>query len=186
MLLMLPRLLILLATMMGPRAAGFGGAGRVMLSALLETLLSSLMAPVFMALQSRAVAQILMGRDSGWPAADRDDGSIAFIEAAKFSGWVSASALAVMALISVQVPTIFAWSLPVLLPMLFSPLLVWLTAHAGLGQKLQHWGLFLTPAEVSPEPILTESALAREWLESATDLLDNPVTLAASDLRVPA
>ena len=186
MLLLLPRLLILVATMSGPRAAGFGGPMRVMLSAILETALSSVMAPVFMALQSRAVAQILLGRDSGWPAADRDDGSIAFIEAFKFSGWVSASALTAMILIKIQVPTIFLWSLPVLLPMLLAPVLVWMTAHAGFGQKLQQWGLLLTPAEITPEPVLTESALAREWLEAPTAGLDGVSPSDLTVLGVPA
>lgn len=165
MLLLLPRALILLATMMGPRAAGFGGASKAFLSAILEIILSSAMAPVFMALQSRAVMQILMGRDSGWPAADRDDGSIAFIEAVKFAGWVSACGLIALGIIRIQVPSVLLWSLPVLVPMVLAPVLVWLTAHVGIGRWLQSAGLLLTPAEVAPESILTESALAREWLE---------------------
>ena len=43
---------------------------------LFETLISGLIAPVMMLIQSASVMAILSGRDSGWQAQRRDDGSL--------------------------------------------------------------------------------------------------------------
>jgi membrane glycosyltransferase len=47
---------------------GCGGAIPAFVSMLLETVLAALMAPVTMYVQSRGVAQVLAGHDSGWDA----------------------------------------------------------------------------------------------------------------------
>ena len=51
-----------------------GGAARGLVSLLIENVLAALMAPVTMYVQSRGVAEVLAGRDSGWDAQQRDDG----------------------------------------------------------------------------------------------------------------
>src|SRR3546814_5682546 len=57
---------------------GCGGAVRAFIGMLLETLLAALMAPVTMYVQSRGVAEVLAGKDSGWEWQPRADGSLPF------------------------------------------------------------------------------------------------------------
>src|SRR6266511_1189586 len=55
-----------------------GGALRTGISVLVEIVLSSLIAPVMMLMHSAEVVSIVTGRDTGWKAQRRDDGSIPF------------------------------------------------------------------------------------------------------------
>src|SRR5690606_35960432 len=72
-----PKLFGYLATVSDPvLRRGCGGALRAFAGMLLETLLAALMAPVTMYVQSRGVAEVLAGRDSGWETQRRDDGSL--------------------------------------------------------------------------------------------------------------
>ena len=108
-----------------------------------------------MLLQSRAVLEVLRGRDSGWPAAARDDGSLGFREALGRTWWI---AIFGAALIGVAAEWGAAesvlWLLPLAAPMVFAPVLTWATASAAFGRGTRAAGLFVAPAESEPEPIL--------------------------------
>src|SRR5258708_7712775 len=66
-LLLAPKLLGYLAMLFDAKTRrGFGGAIRAFLSMLAEVLISGLIAPIMMLIQSASVTGILMGRDSGW------------------------------------------------------------------------------------------------------------------------
>ena len=54
----------------------FFGFFTLILSTLVEVILSALLAPIMMVIQSGAVVNILSGRDTGWNPQRRDDGSI--------------------------------------------------------------------------------------------------------------
>jgi membrane glycosyltransferase len=77
--LLMPKLLGYLA-LLPDRAArrGTGGPVLALLSMLVEIVLSGLLAPLLMLTQSRAVYDILLGRDSGWQAQRRDSGASPF------------------------------------------------------------------------------------------------------------
>ncbi len=60
----------------GPERRGCGGAVRLVMSLLLETVVAGLLAPVVMLTQSVDVVAILLGRDSGWNPQRRDDGAV--------------------------------------------------------------------------------------------------------------
>jgi len=78
--LLLPKVLGYLAMLLDPvDRRGCGGAFRAFVSMLVETVLAALMAPVVMYVQSRGVAEVLSGRDSGWDAQQRDDGGISWM-----------------------------------------------------------------------------------------------------------
>ncbi len=64
-----------------------GGALRLVLSALIETLLSALIAPIAMLVQSGSVIQILLRRDAGWNPQRRDDGSIPLSDIVRRHRW---------------------------------------------------------------------------------------------------
>ena len=71
-----------------------GGAGRLTLSFLIEILLSALIAPIAMVVQSGSVFQILAGRDTGWNPQRRDDGSIPVSDIVRRHRWHTALGLA--------------------------------------------------------------------------------------------
>jgi membrane glycosyltransferase len=64
-----------------------GGGPRLVLSAIIEVILSALIAPILMLIQSGSVFQILWGRDTGWNPQRRDDGSIPMSEIVRRHRW---------------------------------------------------------------------------------------------------
>jgi len=80
-LLFVPKLGIVLHALHSGRAGAFGGSGRALLSALAEIAVSSTSAPILLMFQTRAVCQVLAGRDAGWPAQSREGGAVPLPEA---------------------------------------------------------------------------------------------------------
>ena len=127
----------------------FAGTIRLLAGILSETLLAALIAPLMMIFQSKAVTEILLGRDAGWQVQRRSGGEIAHREIyRKFA-----------------VPTLcgflmglsaFAVSLPLLLWM--SPVIVGLMIAIPLGlltsRRLGPAGLFATPEDNHPPPVV--------------------------------
>jgi membrane glycosyltransferase len=146
-LLFLPKLLIAMDAMFTGRAARFGGARSVLRSTGAELLLSSIIAPVQMMFQSRAVFQVLMGLDAGWPPQSRAGGRIGWAEAiATARGFVLAGAAALIASL-IWAPDLTLWLMPVMLPLLASPGLVKFLSHEDRS------GLFMVPCDVAPAPV---------------------------------
>jgi membrane glycosyltransferase len=108
-----------------------GGAAGLTGGVLVETVFSMLVAPILMLTQSTAVFQILLGRDSGWKAQRRDDGSMLIKDALKFHRWhVVIGAIA--ALLCWQVsPQVTGWMAPILLGLTLSVGLTWWTSRVG-------------------------------------------------------
>src|SRR5690606_34601377 len=90
-LLFLPKLLILIDAILRGRAKGYGGAFRASASVLTELLFSAIAAPVFLMFNTRSVLQVLGGRDGGWPAQSRGDGSLTLSEAWASGWWIVTS-----------------------------------------------------------------------------------------------
>ncbi len=68
-----PKLMALVLALGAPDVRrGFGGASMLVLGVLVETVASMLTTPVTMVMQSVAVADVLLGRDSGWSAQHRE------------------------------------------------------------------------------------------------------------------
>ena len=154
-LLLLPKLVGYLA-MLPDRAArrGFGGAIRAFLSMLTETLISGLIAPIMMLIQSASVMAILSGRDSGWQAQRRDDGTLPLRAVMRRYGWHTVFGL-LLALAAYEVSySLFAWMTPVIVGLILAvPLAQW-TANAETGRRLRRIKLLLTPEESRPPEIL--------------------------------
>lgn len=145
------------------RRAGAGGALGASRSVLAEAVVSSLLAPVAMALQSHAVAQILAGRDGGWNAQRRSDGTLpwAVIWHHHRGHTLLGVALAAAALAaSVHVAL---WMSPALLGLLLAaPLSAWTAGASARGP-----GAFLaTQLDHAPPGILRE---ARDRAEQLRD-----------------
>jgi membrane glycosyltransferase len=126
--LMLPKLLIAVFEIARGRVQGFAGAGMLLLSGLAELVLSTLTAPVVLMFQVRAVLRVLSGFDGGWPPSNRTDGRLSLGQAWNSSWWITCFGAAGLAGVLLAGPGLAAWSLPVALPMILAPLLVWVTS----------------------------------------------------------
>ncbi|SNS12694.1 membrane glycosyltransferase [[Luteovulum] sphaeroides subsp. megalophilum] len=160
-LLLLPKLMIAIEAIVTGRAAGFGGAGRVLVSTLAELVFSSIIAPILMAFQTRSVLQVLLGRDGGWPTNNRGDGSLSVAQAWSASHWIVTWGLIGIGATYYFAPGLVPWLLPVALPMIFSPLVIAITS------KRSRSALFTMPLEVAPTPVLlAHDAILADWERS--------------------
>jgi membrane glycosyltransferase len=140
-----------------------GGAVRLVLSSLIEVVLSALTAPILMLIQSGSVFQILLGRDTGWQPQRRDDGSIPLRDIIRRHRWHTA--LGVFAgLSAVLIATsLFLWMSPTILGLVLAIPLSWLSGQLGAGLVLKRLGLLMMPAERQlPEIARQANALQAE------------------------
>jgi membrane glycosyltransferase len=166
-LLLLPKFLGLLA-LATERAArrGAGGTARAFAGVLVETLISGLMAPVLMSMQSRAVAQILRGRDAGWQTQRRDDGSLPVAEIVR--GYLGQTALGValaVAAYAISLPLLW-WMSPVIGGLLLAIPLAALTARPD--RRLRARGLLTIPEEREVPEIVARANRVLAELAQAT------------------
>jgi membrane glycosyltransferase len=182
-LLLVPKLLGLLALATQREARrGAGGAARACVGVLTETLISGLMAPVLMSMQSRAVAQILRGRDAGWHAQRRDDGSLPLGEIVR--GYLGQTALGValaVAAYAISLPLLW-WMSPVIVGLLLAIPLAALTALPD--RTLSALGLLAIPEERDPPEIVVranrlfaERAAGTRDGDAVSRLLNDPTLL---------
>ncbi len=157
-LLVMPKLLVALDAMATGRARGFGGGLAALRSVLWELVLSSLIAPVLLAFQSRSVFQVLFGRDGGWPPNNRGDGGLTLAEAFAASRWISLWGAAGMAATWILAPVLLFWLMPVTLPMLAAPVLIAWTSRRGRDVA------FRVPEEAEVPAILSRhDAVLAAW-----------------------
>lgn len=156
-LLVMPKLLVGLDAVASGRAQGFGGMGRSLRSVATELALSSVVAPVLLAFQSRSVMQVLSGRDGGWPPNNRGDGGMSLSESWAAGGWISFWGLAGMIVTHMVAPVLTLWLLPVTLPMMAAPLLIWWTSRPAPSA----W--FPVPSDVPPPVVVLHDAVLSGW-----------------------
>ena len=143
------------------RRRGCGGALRALLSVLLETVLAALMAPVVMYVQSRGVAEVLAGKDSGWDAQQRDDGSISWPALVRGYGGLSVFGLLMGAMAYAVSPPLAAWMSPVVIGMALSiPVVAW-SSSRRVGDWLLRHRLLSIPEETAPPAVLVRAAELR-------------------------
>lgn len=157
-LLILPKFAILIEAGIAKRRAGFGSTRRALASVSTEILLSSVMAPVLLMFQLRAVVQVLSGQDGGWPANARGDGQITFVQALRPSLWISIIGAVALFGAFMLSPALAPWLLPVCVPMIAAPWLISFTS------RRLTFAVFRTPDETTPPEVLTDyRAIAARW-----------------------
>jgi membrane glycosyltransferase len=169
--LLAPKLFGLVAALLDRRTrVACGGAIRLVLSALLETILSALLAPITMLIQSGSVIQILSGRDTGWNPQRRDDGSIPFRSIVRRHR--AHTALGVLTLFAGVLisPSLVAWMSPTIAGLILAIPLSWASGQLWIGVLLRRLGLLTTPEETSPPDIVVRAnALSIELSQSGHD-----------------
>ncbi len=160
--LLAPKLLGLVALLLDPDARrGSGGTVRLVVSILVETMLGGLVAPIAMLLQTGAVISILLGRDSGWNAQRRDDGTVPLRDVSRAYWRTTAFGLALAAAALVVSLPLMLWMLPVLIGLALAIPLVALTSSRSAGEALARVGLLLIPEERAPPAVLAAAAALR-------------------------
>ncbi len=163
--LLAPKLMGWLATVVDPAMRrGCGGAWRSFVGMLLETLLAALMAPVTMWVQSRGVAEVLAGRDSGWESQRRDDGSLPLRELLRLYGGMSLAGVVAGVAAWMVSPALAAWMSPVVLGLVLAIPIVALGASRAAGGWLRRRRIFATPEELDPPPVLVRATALRAAL----------------------
>ncbi|MDP3546657.1 MAG: glucans biosynthesis glucosyltransferase MdoH, partial [Phreatobacter sp.] len=137
----------------GPARRGCGGAIMLTISAILEIILTALIAPVMMLIQASSVSSIISGRDTGWKTQRRDDGSIPF-RAIVQRHWrhTALGVVAAVAAFSIS-PYIFAWMSPTIIGLWLAIPTSWASASAAIGWGMRRLSLLLIHEDHSPPPI---------------------------------
>ena len=182
--LLAPKVLGMIAALIdGPTRRGCGGAMRLVLSSLIEILISAAIAPIMMLIQSGSVAQILSGRDTGWDPQRRDDGSIPFGSIARrhrahtVLGFITLGAAALLS------PSLVLWMSPTIAGLILSIPLSWASGQLWIGAALRRIGLLTTPEESrTPDIIRRANILAAELEKSGHDGEDGLRAIVADEV----
>jgi membrane glycosyltransferase len=145
------------------QAKHYGGAGKLLLSGLLEFLHSMLLAPVRMLFHTQFVAAALAGIKLDWKSPPREDDSTPWGEAwRRHGGHTFFAAVWVAAILYISH---FPWFLsPIVAGLLLSaPLSVW-TSRAAPGRWLMERRIFVIPEEGDVPPVMQE---ARRYVAEA-------------------
>ncbi|MDE2362614.1 MAG: glucans biosynthesis glucosyltransferase MdoH [Hyphomicrobiales bacterium] len=164
---------LILAWFDGETRRGGGGFFRITISALLEIVMSALLAPIMMLVQSGHVTHILFGFDTGWNPQRRDDGSIPFKSIVRKHR--SHMALGIVSLIAGLLisPSLVAWMSPTIAGLIFAIPISWASGQLGIGLALRSFGFLQTPEESHAPPIATRAnTLASELAAGHDDHVD--------------
>lgn len=123
-------------------------------SLLLESLLGALLAPTLMVYQAAFVVRTLYGKGVSWAMAHRADRQLGLLEALRHT-WLQLLVAALLGGISAWVSlTALLWSLPVVAPLLLSPLLAWFASSRAAQWLAEALDLLQVPEDRSGEPCL--------------------------------
>ena len=151
--LFLPKVASVVVTAGNPEAAErFGGRRRLIVSALAETLISALLAPINMVFNAKFVLVTLLGQGVSWVTQRRggDGDGTDWREAILTHGGHTGFGLVWGVSALIISPAFFWWLSPVVVPLVFSIPLSIMLSKAGVGRRARQFGLFLTPEETFP------------------------------------
>jgi membrane glycosyltransferase len=154
--LILPKFMALAAATAQGDLERFGGVGTAVRNILLETGLSTLLAPVSLFAQTRAVISVLSGRDSGWKPQRRDVDGLSFAEAFAAHRPEFVFGLALIGLCLALQPAALIWAAPPAVGLAGAFLLSALTARS-VGDN---W--LATPETLAPHAVILEAQALTE------------------------
>jgi membrane glycosyltransferase len=140
-----------------------GGVMRVLCGVLVESVLSTLIAPVLMLTQTSAVTSILMGRDAGWMPQQRVGAGAALGRFVHQHRWHMGWGLAAAAVCWAISAAVFAWMSPIIIGLLLAAPIAHRTARPA-PQALAR--LLANEAERQPPRLLLRrTSIAQHWRE---------------------
>lgn len=135
-------------------ARSYGGRARLLASAALEQVAALGISATLIVLYTRYVVALLLGQTVRWDAQPRDNRGVSWAE-----GWLRLRGtmligLGWLLLLMQKSLALLAWCAPLVFGLLMAlPMAIW-SSRTALGGLARRWGLFLTPEEVSPPPVL--------------------------------
>jgi membrane glycosyltransferase len=170
-----PKLLAVIALLESPEATRVhGGTGAVLLSALWESVFSTLMAPIVMLQHSWFVVSILAGIATGWNVQTRSDRALPLKLVTRKFAVHTVIGLAATLLLWRYAPGSFNWFVPLLAGLVLAIPLVVLSSSPLLGLVTRKDRLFLVPSETRGSKVLNRAhtlACSHEELSGETQQL---------------
>ncbi len=143
-----PRILALTDQALARRTSLFGGPARLLASAVSETLVALILAPVRMVVHSVHVTRALLNVRIGWQGQNRTVGEQSATRWWPFI-WPMTTAASALLLVQWQTPELTPWALPVILPVLAAPVLA-----RWLASPVPAWRWWSVPEQVRQPPVL--------------------------------
>ncbi len=157
--------------------AAFGGWSKVIVGALLETLIFTLLAPVLMLFHTWFILLTLCGQSTSWGTQRRGRAgeSVGLETIAAHWGQTVLGLVGAGVVFRID-PGLGLWMSPILAGMIFSIPVSYCTGSLSLGEEFRRRGWFRTPEETAPLPELAQLAEATAWhrrsAPPARELLD--------------
>lgn len=152
--LFLPKILGIFLIARHGRQHAYGGLGRLVLSTVIEIVLTTLLAPIRMITHSWFVVSTILGKRSGWGSQARSDEQVPWAHALRYHlpGMVLAAAWGGTLLYFT--PGFAPWVAPIIIPLLIAPAITVFTSRVDAGLWLRRHRLQLIPEETREPPIL--------------------------------
>jgi len=160
--LFLPRLLGIAAVLIKRQQQAYGGTASLLRSALLETLVALLQAPIRMLAHSLFVLVALTGLKLEWKSPPREAAAVPWRIALQQLAPMSAVIVLLAAGITLIDPSALVWLLPVGLPLLLAIPMTVLTSQVGVGTAMRAHHYLLIPEETR-----SPAVLRRAWLHAS-------------------
>ncbi|MFZ3142146.1 glucans biosynthesis glucosyltransferase MdoH [Polaromonas sp.] len=160
--LFLPRMLGIAAILLNRQQQAYGGTASLLRSALLETLIALLQAPIRMLAHSLFVVVALTGLKLDWKSPPREAAAVPWAHALRQLAPMSGVVVALAAGIAPIDASALVWLLPVGLPLLLSIPMTVLTSKVGVGTAMRAQNYLLIPEETR-----SPAVLRRAWLHAS-------------------
>ena len=149
---------LVIAMLDGPTRRACGGVLTLLVSTIVEIIMSALLAPIMMVIQSGAVLGIISGYDTGWTTQRRDDGTIPFRDIVRRHR--SHVLLGLIAGVSAFLiaTSLFAWMSPTIVGLVLAVPISWISGMLSIGIFLKRFHILTTPEERSPPHIATSAS----------------------------
>ncbi|MES2398922.1 MAG: glucans biosynthesis glucosyltransferase MdoH, partial [Pseudomonadota bacterium] len=160
--LFLPRILGIVAILLNRQQQSYGGTFSLLRSAMLETLIAMLQAPVRMLAHSLFVVVALTGLKLEWKSPPREAAAVpwrhALAQLAPISGLIIVLAIGIFFIDA----RALVWLLPVGLPLLLAIPMTVITSKVGVGTLMRAQNFLLIPEETR-----SPAVLRRAWLHAS-------------------
>ncbi len=169
-LLFLPKILAVTGAILTPSIRrSFGGVIPLVSGALLETIVSMLLAPSIMAAHTMMVLSIICQRAVGWGNQNRETDGTSWGDAFRFHAVQTVMGI-LWTIIALKISLTFtAWMIPILAGLIFAaPVSVW-TSRSRYGRALAKYKILSTPEELNPPPVILLADNATAAVDPALD-----------------
>ena len=160
--LFLPRILGIASVLLNRQQHSYGGTASLLRSALLETLIALLQAPIRMLAHSLFVVIALTGLKLEWKSPPREAAAVPWRHALAQLAPMSSVVLVLATGIALIDASALVWLLPVGLPLLLSIPMTVLTSQVGVGTAMRAQNYLLIPEETR-----SPAVLRRAWLHAS-------------------